>query len=73
MDVSRQSLQLIFDCYYDLLIAAYRKSNYDEVQEYSEIIIGLLDNMDSLLASDEHFLLGKWIEAARALGSTEEV
>ena len=32
--------------------------------------MALLDNMERLLATDGHFLLGKWLEAAKAQGKT---
>ena len=34
-------------------------------------LLGLLADLDTLLASDEHFLLGRWLEDAKALGTTE--
>ena len=32
------------------------------------LILNLLDDMDTLLQTDIHFLMGKWISDARAMG-----
>jgi len=39
---------------------------------FSELFLDLLVDLDTLLASDEHFLLGPWLEDAKALGVDEK-
>ena len=38
----------------------------------SRLLLSLLNDLDMLLASDSHFLLGTWIQAARANGVTDQ-
>lgn len=40
------------------------------VRESSSAVLELFDDMDELLASDEHFLLGKWLYEAANLART---
>jgi alpha-N-acetylglucosaminidase len=35
-------------------------------------ILGLIDDLDEVLASDDGFLLGSWLESAKAMGDTPE-
>ena len=73
VDISRQSLQLIFDGLYEKLIASYKAANITEFDHNSQLLLSVFDQMESILASDEHFLLGKWIGAAKLLSSTDQV
>ena len=38
----------------------------------STFLLGLLQDLDSLLATDPNFMLGKWQSKARSFGSTAE-
>lgn len=70
VDVTRQGLQLSMDAYYALYLRAYRQKKLLATREISKNILQLFDDMDELLASDEHFLLGKWLYDAKSLGVT---
>ena len=35
-------------------------------------LLNLLEGMDVLLGTDPHFLLGNWLEAAKAIGTTDD-
>jgi len=35
-------------------------------------LVGLLKDMDIVLGSDPHFLMGKWIETAKAMATNAE-
>ena len=35
-------------------------------------MLGLIEDLDTVLASDDGFLLGSWLEAAKRAGSTSE-
>jgi len=41
-------------------------------RRYSEDLLDLLVNIDKLLATDEHFLLGAWLEAAKRVSTNEQ-
>ena len=72
VDLTRQNLQLAFDSVYTRLIAAFKDKNIDQFNSISKEIIQVLDDFETLLASDEHFLVGRWIEAARALANSDD-
>ncbi|XP_046550249.1 alpha-N-acetylglucosaminidase-like isoform X2 [Haliotis rubra] len=65
VDVTRNSLQILSSMYYHDIIAAYNTTNTSQLQIAGQKMIDLLSDLDTLLASDGHFLLGKWTEAAR--------
>ena len=70
VDLTRQNLQLAFDSVYTKLVAAFNDKNIEQFTSISHEILQVLDDIETLLASDEHFLVGRWIEAARALGDS---
>ena len=57
---------------YEKLIKAYHDQKSDVVLKYGRMLIDVLNDMDSLLATDLYSLLGNWIESAKDLGKTEE-
>lgn len=70
VDVTRQFLQNTADRIYLTLMAAYESKNLTSLRVYSEMFQELLTDLDRLLRSDDHFLLGRWLESAKALGET---
>ncbi len=48
--------------------AAYYAEDREAWENYKNEFITLMDDMDNLLASHPDFLLGRWLESARALG-----
>ncbi|GFT66398.1 alpha-N-acetylglucosaminidase [Nephila pilipes] len=70
VDLTRQSLQLVMDVMYPTVVDAFKKRNLTALREISKSILELYDDMDELLASDEHFLLGRWIRDAVRLART---
>ena len=73
IDTTRQSLQLIFDVVYQKVVDNYKQGNQTDFNSYSKLLLDILDNMDDILSTNDNFLLGKWIDSARALGDTEQV
>ncbi|XP_076439887.1 alpha-N-acetylglucosaminidase-like isoform X2 [Babylonia areolata] len=69
VDVTRNSLQIVSLMYYTELIGAYNENNTLGVQKMGEKMVDLLSDMDTLLASDPHFLLGRWISDAVSYAS----
>lgn len=52
---------------------AFRIPNPSYVNNISDAMMGLFDDMDGILSTDEHFMMGRWIADARALGTNAEV
>jgi len=71
IDVSRQSLQLISNVFYAQLVSAYQKKDMDSFKAGSISLLELLRDMDTLLGTDTHFLLGHWLEDAKAWGTND--
>ncbi|XP_025109026.1 alpha-N-acetylglucosaminidase-like isoform X2 [Pomacea canaliculata] len=69
VDVTRNSLQILSLSYYSSLIKAYNARDTVGVREYGMKMVELLMDMDTLLASDKHFLLGRWLADAASWGT----
>ena len=52
------------------MIYAYDTKNYAEFEKISNLMLGILEDMDTILGTNEHFLFGKWLEDAEKLGET---
>ncbi|CAL1272694.1 unnamed protein product [Larinioides sclopetarius] len=70
VDITRQGLQLTMDAMYPKVVQAFRRRNVTVLREISSSILELYDDLDEILASDEHFLLGRWINASLNLART---
>ncbi|XP_069126056.1 alpha-N-acetylglucosaminidase-like [Argopecten irradians] len=66
VDVTRNSLQILGLSYYQDMINAYKGKDLATVTTVGAKLLGLLKDMDTALASDPHFLMGRWIAAAQA-------
>ncbi|XP_052092182.1 alpha-N-acetylglucosaminidase-like isoform X3 [Mytilus californianus] len=66
VDVTRNSLQIISIEYYNKMIASVMINKTEDFLINSRLLLELLNDMETLLASDSHFLLGKWIAAAKS-------
>ena len=56
---------------YKEIVSAYKAKNIALCKTAINNLLRLLGDLNGLLASDEHFLLGKWLEDAKALGTNE--
>ncbi|KAK3086286.1 hypothetical protein FSP39_016333 [Pinctada imbricata] len=65
VDIARNSLQILSIKMYTDLVLAFGQGNAANVKQHGTDLIALLTDMETLLASDSHFLLGRWIAAAR--------
>ncbi|XP_017556221.1 alpha-N-acetylglucosaminidase [Pygocentrus nattereri] len=73
VDVTRQALQLLTAEFYQEIRDAYQAQKLSEVLTAGGVLVyDLLPELDRLLSSDAHFLLGAWIEQARSLGLDEQ-
>ncbi|CAH1772956.1 unnamed protein product [Owenia fusiformis] len=68
VDLTRQSLQVISIQKYTDLITAYKNKDQDALLNAIGALLDLLEDLDQVLATDEHFMLGKWLASAQALG-----
>lgn len=68
VDVTRNSLQIISLKYYSDMVSAYRSNNSLMLNQSSVLLLSLLNDLETILGSDSHFLLGSWIQAARDNG-----
>uniref|UniRef100_X1Z3X3 Alpha-N-acetylglucosaminidase n=1 Tax=Capitella teleta TaxID=283909 RepID=X1Z3X3_CAPTE len=72
VDVSRQALQVISITYYNQILTSYKQKNLTSLASSGNDLLHLLDDMDTVLATDSHFLLGAWIAGAHRNGVTPE-
>uniref|UniRef100_K7GA28 Alpha-N-acetylglucosaminidase n=1 Tax=Pelodiscus sinensis TaxID=13735 RepID=K7GA28_PELSI len=71
VDVTRQAAQQLVSDYYLEIQRAFQKGALPELLTAGGVLIyDLLPELDSLLASDGHFLLGRWLEQARATAAS---
>lgn len=71
VNVARQCLAAQANVRYDEVIAAYREGNREALTQAAAAFLELLRDLDELLGSNEHFLLGRWLEDAKRWGATE--
>nr|CAD7395905.1 unnamed protein product [Timema cristinae] len=70
VDVTRQVLQNLGTSLYVIIVDAYRSKNISSFQNNAALMLDLLADLDNVLSSNRAFLLGTWLEAAKALATT---
>lgn len=70
VDVTREALQLLVRRYYRRAKFFFGKKDEINLGITSRLILRILNDLETLLASNHHFLAGRWIENARDLGVT---
>lgn len=71
VNVGRQVLGNHFAELRDGFTAAYERRDVGAMRERKAAMLTLLDDLDGLLACHPTFSLGRWIDAARAIGTSE--
>lgn len=71
-DVSRQVLADLAGRYHRATIQAYARKDAATVGQLSGRMLGLIRDLDTLLASRREFLLGVWLADARSNGTTTD-
>lgn len=71
VNVTRQLLGNYFTDLSDEYVASYKAGDYDKMREDEALMKQLLEDVDALLSTENAFLVGKWIAAARSIGDTE--
>lgn len=72
VDVTRQVLADYALTLHGEVVEKYADGDSKGFADASARFIGLFDDMDALLATREEFLLGRWLESAKAMGDTEQ-
>lgn len=57
---------------YTVIIQAYEHDELEAVDQMSERFLDLLADMDRILATHSRFLLGPWLESAKALAKNDD-
>uniref|UniRef100_A0A8C3SJC3 Alpha-N-acetylglucosaminidase n=1 Tax=Chelydra serpentina TaxID=8475 RepID=A0A8C3SJC3_CHESE len=71
VDVTRQAAQQLVSEYYLEIVRAFQSRALPELLTAGGVLLyDLLPELDGLLASDPHFLLGRWLEPARAAATS---
>ncbi|XP_070563330.1 alpha-N-acetylglucosaminidase-like isoform X2 [Ptychodera flava] len=72
IDVTRQVLQDCAYCaFYKKLLKHWSDRDAEGVRQEGDNLLQLIDDMDLILSSNEHYLLGKWIKSAQALATNQ--
>lgn len=72
IDLTRQALAKYANDLFLDVIEAYKSHDSYGVAHLSEKFLELVDDMDTLLASHEGFLLGPWLESSKQLAVDDE-
>ena len=68
IDVGKQWMSNLLISHHAQLVHAYRQRNLTAVSSVGGLILELISDWDSFLATSPHFLLGRWLEDARRWG-----
>lgn len=71
-NIARQYLTNVFNAGFRDYEIAVKEGKRDIMDEKSTLMLGILDDLEAITATQEYFLAGKWIEDARSWGTTEE-
>lgn len=72
VDLTRQALAKFANQLFLKVIEAYQLNDAIGVAHHSQKFLGLVEDMDTLLACHDGFLLGPWLESAKKLAQDEE-
>lgn len=72
VDLSRQWLQIQAEMIYGNLVESFKKRNTRQFSYLSSMFVDLLKDLDALLATHDDFLLGKFLESAKATASNDD-
>jgi len=72
VDVSRQVLANYGNWLHQKFTTAYKEKNMADFNQYSQEFLGLIADMDRLVATQKCYLLGDWLHAAKAWGGSPQ-
>ena len=67
VDLTRQVLSKLANKVYMEAATAFAKKDIESLRRFSEKFLELIKDIDVLLASDDNFLLGTWLDSAKKL------
>ena len=67
VDLTRQVLSKLANQVYLDAVIAFRQKDVKNFHLHSQKFVQLIKDIDTLLASDDNFLLGTWLESAKKL------
>lgn len=70
LDISRQVFQVLFDVFYKKMINDYFRVNLLSFSKHSQLLLDLLTDLDLALSTNSRFMLGPWLQEAKAKGKT---
>eukprot|EP01084_Bolivina_argentea_P238711 401060_1 len=65
IDITRQAMSDLFTLYYTNLTQSYSVNDINNVEYYGNLMIEVASDMDRILLTDIHWMLGDWIGMAR--------
>lgn len=72
VDLTRQALAKYANQLFLKVIESYQRGDLPAVSQLSQKFLILVEDMDTLLACHDGFLLGPWLESAKKLAQNEE-
>lgn len=72
VDLSRQVLANYADTLQRSFSRAYKKQQWAIFEQQANAFLDVMDDLDNLLGTQKDFLLGKWLEDAKALGDDDQ-
>lgn len=58
--------------YQKKMASAYRAGNVEDFERYAAIFMGIIADMEKVTGTSEYFLLGRWVEQAKALAKNAD-
>ncbi|TVU46998.1 hypothetical protein EJB05_06572 [Eragrostis curvula] len=71
VDLTRQCLSKLANEVYLDAMSSYKKKDSNGLNYHTKKFLELIVDIDTLLAADDNFLLGPWLESAKGLAMTE--
>lgn len=72
VDLTRQVLSKLGNKVYMEAVNAFVKKDIESLRRFSKKFLELIKDIDVLLASDDSFLLGTWLESAKKLARNSD-
>lgn len=72
VDLTRQVLSKLANKVYMDAVTAFVRKDIESLRRLSEKFLELIKDIDVLLASDDNFLLGTWVESAKKLARNSD-
>ncbi|RWS15176.1 alpha-N-acetylglucosaminidase-like protein, partial [Dinothrombium tinctorium] len=72
IDIGREVFQLMHMSVYFEIVDSFRNENISALSTKAKLLMEILKDANVLMSTNENFLLGKWIKAAKQLASNEK-